>query len=164
MTHHVIAPLVEKYRRLAGDAKKMEKEAEELSGDDLKDKIVEVFNRQKKIYEKMRSITTTIRMYDPEWTGERLKPINTIKRQLPNGSVAKAVLKTLATAESPLTTTEITDRVIQLLMEAGLTPSSKPILRANVDGALRRRLGDCVARHDGHPFRWSFIRKAKVTA
>ena len=158
----IIASLEKKYARLKGEAFAIEKEAEDAVGAELRDKIQEIYNRQRKIWATMKEIESTIqKLYDPTWSGERVRGIRPVKAGLPAGTISKRALKALRDAEEPQTTKQILTQVKQELIAEGYEMQDRVRLRNGIHAALASRVGKNVLRHETSPTTWTYLSQAR---
>ena len=156
----IVSSLENKFARLKGEVRAIEKEAEEATGAELRDKILEITHRQKKIWKTMSEIESTIKIYDPGWDRERVKAIKPRKEGLPPGTISKKTLKFLSQAKTPVTTTELYKFVRAQIEAEGYVPPSPTGLRSSIHGTLERRVGKSVMKHGTTPITWSYKNQA----
>lgn len=154
---HAATQLEDKYARLMGALQIIDHEVEPLVGfAAIIEKNIEIENRKKKMLAEARSITASIRLFEPDWDPEQVKAIITKPRIRTHGAGARAVYRLLKRADRPLTTWEIGKAIAP---EVGLPdPDRREIARlvgianGTCQRALKRGL---VELHIGKPNRWT---------
>ena len=105
--------------------------------------------------------TVVMTEIDPTWTEDRVKASRPAahKSPVPLGQIAKLTLDILREAPEPLTTREITLRVLE---RSDLTNQSRVVVDKtvnSVNASLRQKQGVVVDHDGGYPQRWRSIVK-----
>jgi hypothetical protein len=138
---HVLTALYRKYALVMGEVRKAQQQAEKHHAD-------------------LEHIEAVIRLFNPNWTNDGIKPRKAHKpsRWSKRGAGMQTGLEVLRDATEPLTTRQI---VVQSLERQKLPEPHYDDLKrimASFNSALTNRAGRGVILHDGHPKRWSIDR------
>lgn len=154
---HAATQLEDKYARLMGALQVIDHEVEPVNGvAAIIEKQLEIERRKQKMLAEARSITASIRLFEPDWNPETVKAIITKPRIREHGQGARAVYRILKSADRPLTTWEIGKAIAP---EVGLPdPDRRELTRlvGIANGTCQRGLKrGIVELHVGTPNRWS---------
>lgn len=158
LTKTTIRQLKEQYARLAGESIAIERETGDLKGAELRDKIDEITNRQRKIWAKMEAIRKTVHHVEPNWDHERVRPIRPKKSGLPKGTVSRRVAPILRDYQHPLTGGQIADLIHDEIAREGHHEASRTGVYASVMAYLARYEEVLFTRHSTEPAAWEMNR------
>lgn len=138
---HVLSALNAKYARLAGELRKLDKQADKLRRD-----IVHV--------------EATIRLFRADWAKEAVAPVAPLRpsRWGGRGQGLRLALQALRETDQPMTAREIAAKA--LAMRGIELPDGKSLsaVAGTIAACLERRAGDCVSMIEGRPKRWMLVK------
>lgn len=113
-----------------------------------------------RLAESMKHVEAVLKLLQPGYSVRRIS----VRRRKPNlwfrrGTVWRSALDVLRAAEKPLTTREITDRMLRAKGVREPAPKAARDLAGAVTSSLRNHNGDSVKTvGEGMPARWSLFR------
>jgi hypothetical protein len=139
---HVLTALHARYAETMGALRQSEREAERLRGD-------------------LAHIEAVIRLYRPEWSGDRIKPRRTYSpsRWGGKGEGMRTAMAVLREASEPLTARQIVVLVLERLGHAEPSSGELNLIAGSFNSSLRNRIGRGVRLIDGYPKRWEIERE-----
>lgn len=154
---HAATQLEDKYARLMGALQVIDHEVEDVIGvAAIIEKQLEIERRKQKMLAEARSITASIRLFEPDWDPEKVAAILTRPKLRKHGQGSRAVYRLLKRADHPLTTWEIGKAIAA---DLGLSnPDHRELTRlaSMANGTCQRGLKrGIVELHVGTPNRWS---------
>lgn len=123
---------------------------------ELAGKLIESGKEASRLRQSMKQVEAVMKLFEPSYN---LRPI-AVRRRKPNplfkrGTMFRHALDVLRTAEEPLTSRQIAERMIAA---QGITDASAKAVRdlaGSVNASLQNHDGGAVVRHgDGMPARW----------
>jgi hypothetical protein len=108
----------------------------------------------------MDTLEQAILLFDPEWSPADIRPVQPKRASIwgGRGKGMRAVWEVLKEAEQPLTVREIATLALQRRGIPVPCPSEFDPVLATITGALNKRNGAGLVRHDDKPKRWSLAR------
>ena len=124
---------------------------------ELGGKIIENKKEAGRLAGNMRHVEAVLKMLDPEFSARGIS----VRRRKPNrhfkrGTIFRAVIEILKTAEEPLATSEIVRRLFVAKGVADPSREDSSVLFGGVQASLRNHRGGSVVAHtNGRAVRWS---------
>ena len=108
----------------------------------------------------MDTLEQAIWLFDPTWSPAGVRPVQPKRPSIwgNRGKGWRAVMEVLKEAEQPLTVREIATLALQRRGIPVPCPSEFDFVLASITGALNKRNGTGLVRHDDKPRRWSLAR------
>lgn len=144
---------------MAGESIAIERETGDLKGAELRDKIDEITNRQRKIWAKMEAIKKTVHHVEPDWDHERVRPIRPKKSGLPKGTVSRRISPIIRDHQAPLTAGKIANIIHREIVEEGRFEVTRTGIYASVNAYLARYEEVLFTRHSTEPATWEMNKR-----
>ena len=112
---------------------------------------------RRRLRSELRTLEQAIQLFEPDWSPAVVQPVQPKRPSIwgNRGKGVRAVMEVLKEAEGPLTVREIATLALQRRGIAVPPPSEFDPVLASITGALNKRTGKQLVRHNGEPNRWA---------
>ncbi len=151
--------LERKYALLAGELK--DKQGEVARIQTLFEQLPTLSGRAQRIERLLECAEELLKEIDPAWAPSRVKAVkpNVHKAPVAIGRISKTALDVMREAGTPMTTSEITDRLLAKEGVGEVDAQTRQRLRNSVDATLRQKAEKNIVENDGAKFarKWSVV-------
>lgn len=153
-------PLERKLSLLKGELNDKQKRVEQIETL-FREELPVLTARAKRVQRLIECAEELLLEIDPTWKPERVKAVKPNVHKAPTaiGRISKATLIVMRQAAEPLTSREITDRLLATEGVGEVEDDVHERVRNAVDSTLRQKATKNIVRHDGAKFarKWSLV-------